>query len=73
MRYSGRVVTWAVMGLIASLLFAPITPAHADSGDPPGSPPESLNQALPQPYVPPLNAPPPAGQESGDWAGVAER
>ena len=64
MRNSERSVTWVVIGLIASLLFMPITPAHADSDSPGGSPPESLNQAMPHPYVPPLNAPPSAAKSA---------
>ena len=64
MRNSERLVTWVVIGLIASLLFMPITPAHADSDSPGGSPSESLNQAMPHPYVPPLNAPPSAAKSA---------
>ena len=62
MRNSEHLVTWVVIGLIASLLFTPITPAHADSDDPGGLPAGSPNQVLPQPYVPPLNPPAPAAK-----------
>ena len=62
MRNSEHLITWVVIGLIASLLFTPLTPAHADSDDPGGLPAGSLNQILPQPYVPPLNPPAPAAQ-----------
>ena len=58
MSYSRRMIVWVVVWAIMSLL-APLTPAHADEGDLPGS----SDQMLPHPYVPPLQ--PPAAHPQG--------